>query len=627
MGKKFLKAEDVRKSSEKINLSEKEFFKIFDNNTNGIIIINAQNEKIEEANRVFAGMLGKAKNKFVGKKLWEIGAFIDSRKAKEIIQKIKKGRHCHYDDVSIKTKKGIISAELAGHLHGIDHKKIIQLNICDITRKKISEETVRESEEKFRTIFENSQDGIMLVDIKSRKFIMGNEAFCKMIGYSAKEITQIGVDNIHPKKDLPFVVDKFNKLANGFIKKVNDLPVEKKNGEVIYVDVTASLVDVPGKKYLMGNFRDITERKKAEEETKKLLSVIRYSAELINLADSKGNMIFLNEAGSEMLGINQNDFPNHNILEVIPERLLPLVKKELLPSLFSGKRWQGDLQYVNLKTKKITDVHAIAFPIKDEKTGKIICFANVSMDITERKKVENMKTEFVSLASHQLRTPITSINWNTEMLINGDLGEVSEEQKEVLKEIHRSNEKMISLIDSLLNVSRLELGTFAISPEPTDIVKISQNILREFDSEIKEENIKITEEYEPELKNVQVDPKLVDIILQNLISNAIKYAPEKGNVGIEIKKENNIVEMEVSDNGIGIPKYQQDKIFSKLFRADNAQTKDPNGTGLGLYVVSLILKAVNGKIKFRSKEGKGSTFSVSLPLSGMKKRISIKTLV
>lgn len=642
---------------------------------------------------------------------------------------------------------------------------VTKINVKKSSKKtekvnKNAESFVRESEEKFRTIFENSRDGIMLVDAKSRKFIMGNNAFCQMIGYSSKEIIKIGVDNIHPQKDLPSIIKQFNRMVKGITKVANNLPVKRKNCEIIYVDVVASPIKISGKKYIMGSFRDITEKRKSEEEAKKLLLVIKHSLELVNISDVKGKMIFLNEAGFRMIGIAKKDLAKHNILDVIPKNLIALVKKELIPALIKGKIWQGDLQYLNLKTKKLFDVYVTAFPIKDEKTGEVLGFANVSLDITERKKqeiktneekarvdailaglgeglivvgndkkiqyinetaeemlgwkneelegksffdvmvvdennkpipkierpfyeamttgkkfykgladniyyvkkdgkslpvsitispiilkgeiagfvnvfrdiaeekkVDEMKTEFVSLASHQLRMPITSINWNAEMLLNGDMGEINEEQKKVVNEIHRSNERMMKLVNALLNVSRLEMGTFIIEPEPINVVTISQKNLRELESHIKEERIEVVEKYDPEIENITADPKLLDIILQNLISNAVKYCAEKGKIEIEIIKNNNDIVIKVADNGVGIPKNQQKNIFTKLFRASNAQIKDPDGTGLGLYIVSLILKSINGKIWFESEEGKGAIFHAVIPLGGMKKRVGTTSLV
>lgn len=888
MNRKNLKAKDVRKRPEKIKLTEKEYFKIFDNSVNGIIILDAQNEKIEDVNKIFAKMLGRAKKKFAGKKLWEIGAFIDPEKAKKIVKCIKKKKLFCLEDVFLKNGKETINVELTGHLHGIDHQKIIQLNIRDITLKKEGETMIKKSEEKFREIFDdcpeliividgkgvileanklvdkwlkykrndivgknivkldfltlkskkivvdkikkrfskkpikpyelefinkkgeirialisgnlmkgeregewrdlifvnditeqkqarkkieeseekfknifnNSRDGILLADTKTRNLVIGNEAVCRMLGYSAKELSGLSVDDIHPKKDLPYVLGQFRKQVQGKIKLAEDMPVKRKDGSAFYAEITASPVSFGEKKYIIGTFRDTTEKRRADEEVKKLSAIAKYSAELVNMASPKGEMIFLNEAGSRMLGINNEEVKKYNILGVIPEHLHPLVKKELLPSLAKGKTWEGELQYINIKTKKLIDVHATTFPIRDEKTGRIICFANIALDITERKKIEEainrekakddailaglgegliivgndekiqyvneaaeamlgwrneeikgkpffgavkivdekdlpfqegarpleiaiktgkkvfsklsdglhyvkkdktvfpvsitispialkgklagfvnvfrditrekdidkVKTEFVSLTSHQLRTPITSINWNAEMLLNGDAGSINSKQKELLKEIYDSNKRMTNLINALLNVSRLELETFIVEPEAVDVAGVVRHNLQEMALMIKTNKIEIAEKYDPEVKTLMADPKLLDIIIQNLLSNAIKYTKD-GKVEVETKRSDGHIILKVSDNGIGIPKAQQKNIYTKLFRADNAKVKDADGTGLGLYIVKLILEACGGKIWFKSEEGKGTDFYVSLPASGMKKKEGVKKLI
>ena len=258
----------------------------------------------------------------------------------------------------------------------------------------------------------------------------------------------------------------------------------------------------------------------------------------------------------------------------------------------------------------------------NEVTGAVILFR----DATEEKRIDQAKTEFVSLASHQLRTPLSAINWYAEMLLDGDAGKVSREQKKYLEEIYFSSQRMVALVNALLNVSRIELGTFMVSPEPSDLPAIIQSVLSELSFLIKGKGMKVEERYDKNLSLVNVDRQLIRIVLQNLLSNSAKYTPAKGKISISLDKKENDVLITVSDSGYGIPASQQMKVFTKLFRADNVREKDTDGTGLGLYIVKSIVEHSGGRIWFVSRENSGTTFFVQLPLGGMKAKSGAKAL-
>jgi PAS domain S-box-containing protein len=248
----------------------------------------------------------------------------------------------------------------------------------------------------------------------------------------------------------------------------------------------------------------------------------------------------------------------------------------------------------------------------DAKQGVITVFR----DISKEKEIEKAKSEFVSMASHQLRTPLSAINWYAEMLMDEDAGKINEEQKAYLNEIKSGNQRMISLVNGLLDVSRIELGTFTIEPVPTDIRNIADSVIAELEPLISEKELHVIKEYDSRVPEVNLDPNLTRIILQNLLSNATKFTGKKGKIGAKITNLDKSVLIEISDTGMGIPKKQQGEIFTKLFRADNV--KDIQGTGLGLYIIRSILKQAGGKIWFESKEGKGTTFFLEIPHEGMK---------
>lgn len=240
--------------------------------------------------------------------------------------------------------------------------------------------------------------------------------------------------------------------------------------------------------------------------------------------------------------------------------------------------------------------------------------------MTREKEIDKAKTEFVSLASHQLRTPLSAISWYTEMLLNGDAGEINEKQKEYLNEVYYGNQRMIDLVNALLNVSRIEMGSFIVEPEEVDVVTLFNSVVLELKQKIEQKRLNVVTNFSKNFPKLFLDKKLMRIILQNIFSNAVKYTQEMGTISIGAKVESGFLEVEVKDNGFGIPKDEQVKIFDKLFRATNVREKETDGTGLGLYIVKSILDHSGGSISFESVENEGTTFVVKIPSTGMSKK-------
>ncbi len=311
------------------------------------------------------------------------------------------------------------------------------------------------------------------------------------------------------------------------------------------------------------------------------------------------------------------------------EHLWDVIKnqKQVFIGEIINKRKDGNLYVAQISIAPVLD-----------KNQKLLYFVATEHDVTREKEVDKAKTEFVSLASHQLRTPLSSINWYTEMLLDGDAGPINEEQKKYLMEVSIGNRRMIDLVNALLNVSRLDLGTFMIDTAPTNIVAVTKSVVEELKPEITHKKLKVEEHYGENVPEFQADEKLLRIIIQNLLSNAVKYTNDAGSIWVDLKvvpqggKVGSVdvvfesIALSVSDSGIGIPTEQKSKIFSKLFRADNAREAETEGTGLGLYIIKSIIDQSGGVVWFDSETGKGTTFYVTFPVSGMKKKEGTKTL-
>ncbi|MDP3964673.1 MAG: ATP-binding protein [bacterium] len=381
-----------------------------------------------------------------------------------------------------------------------------------------------------------------------------------------------------------------------------------------------------------------TARHSIEEEKKKSESILQNVGDGVLAIDKKGTFIACNQAACDILDYDISEVFGHTVNEIIDLKYTKLSPEEadrkyfdpIAEAVNTGQvvaTGTGEFSVVT-KYKKEVPVTITATPLKDSTEGGIHGGVIVIKDVTKEQEIDKMKSEFVSVASHQLRTPLSASKWFLEMLINGDSGKVTKEQSEYLDHIYKSNERMIALVNDLLNVSRIESGTIAIEPIETDLVDMIKSVFFELEHAIQGKKIvKKLEAPEGGLKKIKIDPKLIRQVFQNLFSNAVKYTPEKGTIGIKITNDKKFATFEVYDTGVGIPKKQQAKVFKKFFRADNVITLQTEGTGLGLYVAKSVVDASGGKIWFKSSEGKGTHFFFTLPMAGSQRRQGEKTLI
>ena len=345
------------------------------------------------------------------------------------------------------------------------------------------------------------------------------------------------------------------------------------------------------------------------------------------VTDEKGNIIIINKRAEKLLGVESKDvvgkvFSEAMLLVDEKGRPIPPERHPARMALMGSATTATGAVYYDLRKDKTKFPMAImATPVILD--GKVIGTIKIFRDITDEQEIDKAKTEFVSLASHQLRTPLSAVNWYAEMLLAGDAGALNEKQKKYLDEVYRSNQRMVELVNALLDVSSLELGTFVIELKSTDICKLTQDVIDEQKPQITTKKLLFSFLCEKPILRMRVDPKHLRMVVQNILSNAIKYTPEGGKIVLSISSaDKKNVLFKISDTGYGIPKHQQDKIFTKLFRADNVRDKDTDGTGLGLYIVKSIVENFGGKVWFKSpgEERKGGTvFYVTLPLDGVKK--------
>lgn len=425
--------------------------------------------------------------------------------------------------------------------------------------------------------------------------------------------------NIKTGDEIEDLGESFNKMILE-IKKSRDEIDEKVEEQTI--DLNKKTKKLENKQAaLMSVLEDFRKEKNISE---KLAAIVRGAEEPIVSYDLNGIITSWNEGAEKLFGYFAKEIIGKTIKTIVPQDRYGEIGN-IIKTISQGGAIEH-FQTVRIKKNGSgVDVSVSASPIKDI-NGKISGVSVIMLNIAKEKEIDRAKTEFISIASHQLRSPITAINWYMEMLLADKSLKIKSKNKKFLKEIYHSSRRMTELVNALLNVSRIELGTLAIEPEPVDFIKIANDVLREIFPQIKGKKLKIIKNYEKNLPKVNVDPKITRVVFQNLLTNAVKYTPARGEIELAIKKSGVDILIKVSDAGYGIPKDQQDKIFTKFFRADNIKIKDSTGTGLGLYIAKSAIEQMGGKIWFKSAENKGTSFYVSIPLKGVKKKEGTKGL-
>ena len=235
-----------------------------------------------------------------------------------------------------------------------------------------------------------------------------------------------------------------------------------------------------------------------------------------------------------------------------------------------------------------------------------------------------MKTEFISIISHQLRTPLASIKWNLEIIKDSATGDLSVKQKTFLRNVEKANEEMLKLVSSLVEVVRIDQGKAVFRKENVKPSLLIEEVISDLQTLALSRKIKIVTKISKKLPLIYVDPKRMKVVVHNLISNAIKYSYEGGKIEVHLGRGGSGVLFKVRDWGVGIPEHQQNRVFEKFFRSENNLKYRTDGIGLGLYLAKAILRSFGGKVWFESEVNKGSTFYFSLPTANQSSKLRLK---
>jgi len=640
---------------------ERQNFETFFNLLQDITIVVNSRGDILELNNYALQKLGYDRGFFDRKNIIDLFEAEKERDMNDVFNKLLMGNDTLFLSI-IGKGKNIIPVKI-NSMKGIwNEKDAYFLTAIDLSGTKEAEKKLKENKELYFSLVSNIPNYILIYN-KKEKVVYVNDKIVSALKLNLNKVINQNVWNFIESNSREVLKSE---IRNDFLSNDNvsncEIRLLCRDKALLDVLVSGATVKYNGEDAFLLVMTDITNRKKMENLlVEKTLDLEASQKSLVNVLEDveqeKNRTVVLAqdlekfrlavENASDQIVITDN---NGNILYINPgtEKITGFLAREVMGKKCGSKdNWGGLMDkdfYKNLwhtiKTEKksfsgeftnkrkdgtsyitMTNIS----PILDNK-GNVVFFVGIERDITKEKEIDKAKSEFVSLASHQLRTPLSIINWYAEMLSNGDAGSLNKNQKDYLNEILVGNSRMADLVGALLNVSRIEMGTFVVNPTKSNLIKIVKDIANEFDIKAKMKNISFTLKYAANIPLVNVDKKLFNIVITNLVDNAIKYTPDGGKVVLSIGKNKEGVLMKVMDNGYGILKKDKDKIFTKLFRGDNAKEKVADGNGLGLYIVKSIIEQSEGKVWFESRENKGTTFYVLLPFSGMKKKEGEKEL-
>ena len=353
-----------------------------------------------------------------------------------------------------------------------------------------------------------------------------------------------------------------------------------------------------------------SQKARTEEERERIAAIVANFADGLLLIENK-KVVLINPKARGLFDVVEK--------EVVGKTLNQLKQKSNFKALVELLGRKGpNIKKFELSWGENLVVEVSTTPVfaEKKKTAAIV----ILHDITREKAIERMKTEFVSIAAHQLRTPLSAIKWILKMLLEGDLGKLNSLQKEFLDKTYHSNERMIRLINDLLNVARIEEGRFLHKISKEDIIKLIERRVEAAKVLAGQKRLSlIFKKPKKKVPLITMDAEKISLAVQNLIDNAIHYT-KKGRIlaSIDYLPRQKEIIFSVKDPGIGIPKDQKKRVFSKFFRGANAIKEETEGTGLGLFIAKNIIEAHKGRIWFESKENKGSVFYFALPLKNDK---------
>ncbi|OIP63214.1 MAG: hypothetical protein AUK34_02000 [Ignavibacteria bacterium CG2_30_36_16] len=604
--------------------SELRFKSIFKDNLAVMLVIDPDNHNIVDANQAAENYYGWGLEQLLQKKLDDINAFPSA----DITSAIGNTREQKQVQFEFKHKKGdgsICDVEIFPSKIEIFNKEYIHLIVHDISeRKKVQEELIQ-SEEKHRHLIENMQEGLIVVD-NNDVIQLVNPIFCEMLGYEENElIGKVGNEILLNEADKEFILQKNRNRIKGISERY-ELNMLKKSGEQITLQMLASSMnDANG--IVVGSMAvcfDITERKKAEEKIIILSRAVEQSPTSVIITNQDGAIQYVNAKFCDITGYTKEEVIGKNPRILKSGQHDKNFYENLWDTILTGKDWHGEILNKK-KSGELFWVNTQISPVVNE-NGDINNFVAVIENITGKKKIieelivakrkaetlDKMKTEFLAQMSHEIRTPLNAMMNYTSFLKDDLSADKSKELSEIFESISDSGSRIVRTIDMILNASELQVGGYDYIEKKIDIYgEIIKRVCRDLRHFLESKKLKLRITKLTENTSVLCDEYSIYQTLLNLIDNAIKYT-EEGFVDVRLlRNDEDNLQIEIEDTGIGISEKYIDHLFDAFSQEETGYSRKFEGTGLGLSIVKKYCELNRIRIDVKSKKKVGTTFTLT----------------
>ncbi|GMT44838.1 MAG: hypothetical protein IEMM0006_0670 [bacterium] len=505
--------------------------------------------------------------------------------------------------------------------------RLLQLQgyLIDITQRISAEEKLKHSENLFRTLAENTSAGIVIYNYE--KFLYANPAITHLLGYSEEEMKAMHFwDIVHPLDRALVKRRGQRRVKKMSVPKNYQFRMLTKTGETRWVDFTAGYLQFEGKNAGIGSIHDITKEKQAGEEIRMLSAAVEQSPLSVVITNLDAKIEYVNDSFTRITGYTFQEVVGQNSSILQSGETPQSVYDDLWETLLKGRVWRGE--FINKrKNGENYYEYAVIAPIKDE-AGKVRRFIAMKEDVTRRKQLEidlrvakakaedanRLKAAFLANISHELRTPLNGILGFSELIL--EIGEI-ETIQEMSRYINESGQRLLRTLDMIIAISRLDSGTYEVKKEGLDVIAEFRNIYTKRLPQAQSKNLKMILETEFERFELLGDRNIISEAIEEIVDNAIKFTNE-GKINLKagktIIKEREFIYFEIKDTGIGISKKNQESIFEDFRQASTGYGRKYEGNGLGLSLAQKYVELIGGFLKLRSSEGKGSAFTIYIPV-------------
>jgi PAS domain S-box-containing protein len=498
----------------------------------------------------------------------------------------------------------------------------------DKETSKISE--IQNNEELYKAFFVDSPISILIHDKETGEIIDANPTTLKTYGFSTLDELKANEFWMEPPYSFNEALDLIHKAATEGPQEFEWLN-RKANGDLFWENIRLSKVKINGIERVMATTIDITELKSANSalmtSESQLRTLVDTIPDLIWLKDTEGFFLACNTKFERLYGSRESEIVGKSDYDFVEKEKADYFSKKDREAIEAGGPVIFEEKVIYAYDGQEEYLETIKSPMYDT-NGKLIGVLGVSRDITERKNSEDIllqakldaeaanqtKSEFLANMSHELRTPLNSIFGFSQMLNERVQGELNDKQASYVSNIMQSSKHLIDLINDILDLSKVEAGKMKLEREIFNIDGLIDETISSMEPLAKNKNIDLVEDIRIVNSEIHADRKKIKDILYNLLSNAIKFTPENGRVSIKVNCDNETLDIDVSDTGIGISEKDQEKIFEPFRQVNSFLTREFEGTGLGLAIVKRYVEMHGGALSLKSETGKGSTFGFAIPI-------------